>query len=94
MVVVVTHEGGGHLPGFKDLHLPNVCISSVLVVRQDADLKEKGFHWSVSDQTELSVIFVLLFPYVPSLFVISMSTHSSGSSNSKTVICFTFCHFK
>ena len=36
----------GHLPGFKDLHLPDVCVPTILVVRQDADLKEKGFHWS------------------------------------------------
>lgn len=84
----------GHLPGFKDLHLPNVCVPSVLVVRQDADLKMKGFHWSEQMGNIFSITsaeLLTFFSHIPSLFVISMSTHSSGSSKSKTLICFIYC---
>ena len=40
-------RGTSCLPGFKDFHLSDVCVPSILVVGEDADLKEKGFHWSV-----------------------------------------------
>lgn len=78
----------GHLPGFKDLHLPDMCVPTILVIRQDADLKEKGFHWSKYIVEHFPQCLTQFFSYVPSLFVISMSTHSSGSSRSKALICF------
>lgn len=43
-------HGRGYVPGFKDLHLSNVCISSILVIGEDADLKEERFHWSVHER--------------------------------------------
>ena len=38
--------GCGHLLWFKDLDLPHMGISPVLVVGEYADLKEKCLHWS------------------------------------------------
>ena len=77
---------GQALPGFKDLHLAYVCVPSVLVIGEDADLKEKGLDRSAETKLHYGPID-LTSPHVPSFFVISMSTHSSGSSRSKTLTC-------
>ena len=33
------------LPGFKDFHLPDMSVSAVLVIGQNADLKQKCLYW-------------------------------------------------
>ena len=80
----------GCLPGFKDFHLPDMCVPSILVIGQDADLKEECLHWPEQHETLHLCVTDFANPHVPSFFVISMSTHSSGSSNSMTLIC---CRF-
>ena len=45
MGVVGVLASGDHLLGFKYPDLPDVGVSSILVVGENADLKEKCLHW-------------------------------------------------
>lgn len=75
---------------FKDLHLSDVGVSSVLMVSQNCYLKEESSHWS-EEETRKTICFrsliCWLFTYFPSLSTTSISTQSWGSSSSLTLNC-------
>ena len=58
--------GGGHLLWFKDLNLSDMGVSPILVVGENADLKEECLHWSeheieTPDSTlELSLLSIFI----------------------------------
>lgn len=64
---------GDYSLGLKDLHLPDMCVPPILVIREDADLKHKGLHRSRCDV--FIVLEDIICSHLRSIFICDIYIH-------------------